>query len=306
MRTIKVNGARLAFIDEGEGAPVLLLHGLGGSADDWRLQRAEFAARYRVIIPDLRGFGASERREPFTIPQHARDMAALLEALGIRRAHVIGLSMGGAIAIELAYRAPGQVAALVLANTAPGFLLTNWQRRRMAFKRVLVAAFFGVGAVARLFSQKLFPARHQGRLRRRQIQRASQTSRWVYLASLRALTRWNGEKRLGAVAAPTLGDRCRIRLHAHGRKTPLGGPDPGSAVRRDLRQPPSQRAGFPGALQPGSPLVPGRAGPRLSCDSAWREETGSTHPARRSHHVQVHTDCCGAGAAAGGRRHSPT
>jgi len=204
MRTIQVNGARLAFIDEGQGAPVLLLHGLGGSADDWRLQRAEFAARYRVVIPDLRGYGASERREPFTIPQHARDMAALLAALGIRRAHVVGLSMGGAIAIELAVRSPGSVAALVLANTAPGFLLSNWQRRRMALKRALVAAFFGVGAVARLFSQRMFPGRHQGRLRRRQIQRASQTSRWVYLASLRALTRWNGEKRLGSITVPTL------------------------------------------------------------------------------------------------------
>jgi 3-oxoadipate enol-lactonase len=112
--------------------------------------------------------------------------------------------MGGAVAIELACRAPGSVAALVLANTAPGFLLTNWQRRRMALKRAVVAAFFGVGAVARLFSQRMFPGRHQGRLRRRQIQRASQTSRWVYLASLRALTRWNGEKRLPAIVAPTL------------------------------------------------------------------------------------------------------
>ena len=204
MRTIQVNGARLAVIDEGQGAPLLLLHGLGGSADDWRMQRAEFAARYRVVIPDLRGYGASERREPFTIAQHARDMAALLAALAIPRAQVIGLSMGGAIAIELAVRSPGSVAALVLANTAPGFLLTNWQRRRMALKRAVVATFFGVGAVARLFSQRMFPARHQGRLRRRQIQRASQTSRWVYLASLRALTRWNGEKRLGAISVPTL------------------------------------------------------------------------------------------------------
>ena len=204
MRTIQVNGARLAFIDEGQGAPVLLIHGLGGSADDWRLQRAEFAARYRVVIPDLRGYGASERREPFTIAQQARDMAALLQALGIRRAHVIGLSMGGAIAIELAFRSPASVAALVLANTAPGFLLSNWQRRRMAIKRAVVAALFGVGAVARMFSQRMFPGRHQGRLRRRQIQRASQTSRWVYLASLRALTRWNGEKRLPSIAAPTL------------------------------------------------------------------------------------------------------
>jgi pimeloyl-ACP methyl ester carboxylesterase len=204
MRRIQVNGARLAFVDEGQGAPLLLLHGLGGSHDDWRLQRVEFAARYRVIVPDLRGHGASERREPFTIQQHARDMAALLTALGIERAHVVGLSMGGAVAIELALRIPRVVAALVLANTAPGFQLTNWQRRRMALKRFVVAALLGVGAVARLFSRKMFPARHQGRLRRRLIQRASQTSRWVYIASLRSLTRWNAESRLGGIVAPSL------------------------------------------------------------------------------------------------------
>ena len=204
MRTIQVNGARIAFVDEGQGAPLLLLHGLGGSHDDWRLQRAEFAARYRVIVPDLRGHGASERREPFTIQQYARDMAALLAGLGVARAHVLGLSMGGAVAIELALRAPDAVAALLLANTAPGYLLTNPERRRMAMKRFIVAAVLGVGAVARLFSRKIFPASHQGRLRRRLIQRASRTSRWVYLVSLRALTRWNVESRLGAIGAQTL------------------------------------------------------------------------------------------------------
>jgi pimeloyl-ACP methyl ester carboxylesterase len=74
----------------------------------------------------------------------------------------------------------------------------------MAMKRFVVAAVLGVGAVARLFSRKMFPASHQGRLRRRLIQHASGTSRWVYLASLRALTRWNVESRLGAIGAPTL------------------------------------------------------------------------------------------------------
>ncbi|MGH8129389.1 MAG: alpha/beta fold hydrolase [Steroidobacteraceae bacterium] len=204
MERITVNGARINCIDEGRGATILLLHGLGGSRDDWRLQRSEFAARHRVIIPDLRGFGASERREPFTIRQHARDMIALLAARGVARAHVVGISMGGAVAIEMALLAPGSVATLVLANTAPGFILTNWQRRRMAWLRVVVATFLGVGAVARLYGQRMFPARHQGRLRRRLIRRASNTSRWVYLATLRALTRWNAASRMASIRAPTL------------------------------------------------------------------------------------------------------
>lgn len=204
MRKITVNGARIAFAEAGRGLPVVLLHGLGGSHDDWRLQLHEFAAHYRVIVPDLRGFGASERREPFTIQQHARDVLALMGSLGIARAHLVGLSMGGAIAIEMALRMPAAVGALVLVNTAPGFTLTNWQRRRMAWLRVLIATFLGVGAVARLYGRSFFPARGQGRLRKRLIRRASGTSRWVYLASLRSLTRWNAESRLRAIQAPVL------------------------------------------------------------------------------------------------------
>lgn len=204
MQRINVNGIEIACVDEGKGAPVLLVHGLGGSHDDWRLQRNEFAARHRLLVPDLRGFGASGRREPFTIQQHARDMIALLAALGIRRAHVVGLSMGGAIAIEMAVTAPQAIAGLVLANTSPEYTLSGWQRRRMAWQRALFAALLGVGAVARLFGRNMFPARGQGKLRRRLIRRASHTSRWVYLATLRALTRWNAESRLGQIRTPTL------------------------------------------------------------------------------------------------------
>lgn len=204
MQRFAVNGVRIAFREEGRGDAILLLHGLGGSHDDWRLQWPEFAKRHRVIVPDLRGFGASGRREPFTIQQHARDMLALLAALEIPRAHVVGLSMGGAVAIEMALVKPAAVAALVLANTAPGFRLTDWERRRMAWLRALVALLLGVGAVARLTGRGFFPKRGQGRLRRRLIRRASGTSRWVYLATLRALTRWNAESRLGSVRAPTL------------------------------------------------------------------------------------------------------
>jgi pimeloyl-ACP methyl ester carboxylesterase len=204
MLNVRVNGTRISFVDKGKGAPVLLLHGLGGSHDDWRMQIPEFAARHRVIVPDLRGFGASERREPFTIQQHARDLMALLAELSVERAHVVGLSMGGAVAIELALRAPRLVRSLVLVNTAPGFTLTNWQRRRMAWLRVLLALVLGVKGVARVFGKGMFPARSQGRLRRRFIRRASHTSRWVYLATLRALTRWNAESRLHAIRAPTL------------------------------------------------------------------------------------------------------
>lgn len=204
MKQITVNGASIACQVTGQGPALLLLHGLGGSHEDWRRQIADLSRRYQLVVPDLRGFGASERREPFTIHQHARDAAALLDTLKIRRAHVVGLSMGGAVAIELALTTPGRVAGLVLANTAPSFELSNWERRYMGFLRFLLAATLGVEGVARMLGNSTFPAPHQARLRRRQLERASHTSRWVYIASLRALIRWNAEDRLRLIAAPTL------------------------------------------------------------------------------------------------------
>lgn len=204
MQNVVANGIRIACRIEGAGPVLLLLHGLGGSHDDWRRQVPEFARQYRVIAPDLRGFGDSERREPFTVQQHARDVAALLDALGIDRAHVVGLSMGGAVAMELALAEPGRVAGLVLANTAPEFELSTWQRRYMGFSRFLLALLFGVEGVARLFAAAVFPAPHQERLRRRLLERASRTSRWVYISSLRSLVRWGAEDRLAAIASPTL------------------------------------------------------------------------------------------------------
>lgn len=204
MEHLIVNGVRIVCRVQGEGPAVLLLHGLGGSHDDWYRQVPALAARYRAIAPDLRGFGASERQEPYTIQQHARDAAALLDALGETRAHVVGLSMGGAIAMELALSEPDKVAGLVLANTAPGFELGTWERRYLGFSRFLLALILGVGGIARLFGKAVFPAPHQERLRLRLLEHASHTSRWVYIASLRALTRWNAEDRLGAISSPTL------------------------------------------------------------------------------------------------------
>jgi 3-oxoadipate enol-lactonase len=204
MHHVVVNGTRIACEVTGQGPGLLLLHGLGGSREDWNRQVPAFSRYYRVIVPDLRGFGDSERQEPYTIQQHARDAAELLAALGVPTAHVVGLSMGGAIAMELALGQPQRVASLVLANTAPSFELHGWQRRYLAWSRLLLAFLFGVGGVARFLGKAVLPAPHQERLRQRLMQRASQTSRWVYIASIRSLTRWNAEDRLGSILAPTL------------------------------------------------------------------------------------------------------
>lgn len=105
----------IAYADEGSGFPLLLIHGLAGDHEAWNPQIAAWRGRYRVIAPDNRGAGSSTQvDEPISTAGMADDMLALLDALGIDNAHVVGRSMGGAIAQHLALRAPDRVQSLAL------------------------------------------------------------------------------------------------------------------------------------------------------------------------------------------------
>ncbi|GGM13103.1 alpha/beta fold hydrolase [Micromonospora yangpuensis] len=116
MPKIDVNGARLGYDDTGTGTPLVLLH--AGIADRrmWREQLLALADRHRVIVPDLRGYGESEL--PQTEFAHHDDVAALLAALDIPRAVLVGCSFGGAVAIDTALAHPERVAGLALFGTA--------------------------------------------------------------------------------------------------------------------------------------------------------------------------------------------
>lgn len=100
---------------------VLLLHAFPLNAEMWRPQIDALAARYRVLAPDLRGFGGTSIADgPSTMARLADDVLALLAHLSVTRTIVVGLSMGGYLAFELVRRAPRLVRALVLADTRAG------------------------------------------------------------------------------------------------------------------------------------------------------------------------------------------
>ncbi|HMI82670.1 MAG TPA: alpha/beta fold hydrolase [Polyangiaceae bacterium] len=106
------------FADEGRGDPIVFLHAFPLDATMWDAERAELSRDRRVIVPDLRGFGASATLSaPSVLDEHADDIARLLTGLGIERATVAGLSMGGYIALALARRHPQRLARLILADT---------------------------------------------------------------------------------------------------------------------------------------------------------------------------------------------
>ena len=121
MPFVENQGAKIYWDEEGEGAPLLMIMGLGAASALWWRTRPVLASRYRTLAFDNRGVGRSDVPPgPYSMVVMASDAAAVLDAADIERAHIFGLSMGGMIAQEFALQYPGRVLSLILGCTAPG------------------------------------------------------------------------------------------------------------------------------------------------------------------------------------------
>jgi 3-oxoadipate enol-lactonase len=127
-----VGDTEIAFDDIGSGFPVVFLHGFPLNRTMWEPQVTALVAEFRCITIDMRGFGGSGGgTPPYTIDRYADDVAAVLDTLGIERAVIAGLSMGGYIAFALWRRHRHRVRALVLADTrAVADTIEVMERRR--------------------------------------------------------------------------------------------------------------------------------------------------------------------------------
>ena len=119
-------GVRIAYETRGTGEPLLLMHGLGYGRWGWEPLLEPLADDFRVLFYDNRGIGDSDIPPgPYTARQLAEDAAAVLDAAGVERADVVGTSLGGMAAQELALGFPARVRRLVLACTTPGGLSSH-------------------------------------------------------------------------------------------------------------------------------------------------------------------------------------
>ena len=204
MAWIDLNGVRTWYVEHGSGEPLLLLHGLGSSSDDWLLQIPTFSNRWRVIAPDLRGHGRTPLPDTtLTIEQMAADMAELLERLDARPAHVLGLSMGGCVALALALARPDDVRSLILVNTGAAIRFSG-RRYLRGLTRVIALLVGGPPAMARVVARGLFPDPDQALLRQEAAARLSQVAPRAYLSAVRALLRFDARPRLAEIRCPTL------------------------------------------------------------------------------------------------------
>ena len=170
MPTLEHQGHRIHWREFGSGPPLLLVHGLGSSGADWAFQIPPLAANHRVIVPDLRGSGRSvDARGPFSIPQFADDLWALLDALDAGQPRLVGFSLGGAVALEMALARPGAVVRLATINSLPSYRIDHWRKWMEVHVQATMVRVLGLPRVARMVSKRLFPHPHQAPMRERVV-----------------------------------------------------------------------------------------------------------------------------------------
>jgi pimeloyl-ACP methyl ester carboxylesterase len=213
-RWVTIGGRPLNVVERGSGPPMLLLHGLGGSWQNWLETIPHFARTHRVVAPDLPGFGDSPLpTEPISMPGYAQAMRELMDALDISSAVVVGNSMGGFIGIELAVQFPERVERLVLVSAAG---ITIEHQRREPIRTIVRALEFAttwVGARADVVARRprlrqlllrtsaAHPEQLPGPIAAEQL-RASGKPGW--LGAFDALLSYRIRGRLGEIRCPTL------------------------------------------------------------------------------------------------------
>ena len=224
-RTIEVGDLTVAVQEYGEGEPLLIINGTSQSLGFWAELAQPWAGRHRVVTYDLRGMGGSSRgSDPFTVRSLAGDALTLLDALEIERTHVLGYSLGSAIAQELALAAPDRVASLVLYCT--------WARSD-GFQRAMMTGLAypwrmgdleaGLGALGVAFSPQLLDSPEFGALIEQLLPLFPSTPEQIKTCA----EQWDADMghdthdRLGEISAPTLvvaGEQDLLTPPWHGKQ----------------------------------------------------------------------------------------
>jgi len=205
MPLVENQGTKIYWDEQGQGTPVLLIMGLGYTSDMWQRTRPALAQRYRTVAFDNRGVGLSDVPPgPYSIATMALDAAAVLDAAGVARAHIFGISMGGMIAQEFALQYPARTRSLILGCTSPGG--PSAVRAGSKVADVLMAR----GMTLEQARDAILPYMYDATTPREKIEEdVSLRQRWLpspegYMAQLQGILAWEGYSRIAQITAPTL------------------------------------------------------------------------------------------------------
>ena len=219
MAFVENHGARIYWDEQGQGAPVVLIMGLGYTSHMWHRTRPVLSAHYKTIALDNRGVGRSDVPPgPYSIALMASDAAAVLDAAGAESAHIFGVSMGGMIAQEFALQYPKRVRSLVLGCTAAGgptAVRADAEATQMLMTRNKMTPEQALVAPVPFIYDSTTP-------RERIDEDLAIRKPWLprpeaYTAQLQGIIAWETYSRLSGITAPTL-----VMHGEHDRLVPPG------------------------------------------------------------------------------------
>ena len=188
----------------GEGEPLLLVHGLGSSTRDWEEQVPIFSQKYQVITVDIRGHGETDKpKGPYSIQDFAKDIAELLMSLGFSSVNILGISLGGLIAIQLTIDYPELIKTLVIVNAVPSSrdLLSL---EKIVNDRIMLIKARGMRGMGEALAPVLFIKPEHEELRKKFVERWAENNPEAYISALKSIVGWNVTDHLHTIKCPTL------------------------------------------------------------------------------------------------------
>jgi len=193
------------YLVRGGGEPLLLIHGLGSSGADWAFQVAALEKRFQVVVPDLPGSGHSAPPcDEYSIDGFAATLWALLDHLGVSQINIVGFSLGGAVALEMAALRPGSVPRLGLINSLATYRPDHWRKWLETYVTAALVRLLGMRRTAWLLALRLFPEPSQRAMRQHAAAVLGAVPVSAYLGMGFALARWAIVDRLDRLTSRTL------------------------------------------------------------------------------------------------------
>jgi 3-oxoadipate enol-lactonase len=221
---------RVAVEHAGSGEFVIMLHGIGGNRLNWTDQIEAFAPHFHAAAWDARGYGDSDDYEgPLNFASYADDLARVLDHFGVRRAHVVGLSMGGRIAMDFVARYSDRLATLVLCDTHKGFAAMPEDRKSafIASRKAPLLAGKEPKDIAEPVARSLVGPKASDTALRRLVDSMSRLHKESYIKSIEASVRMDARSDLANIKVPTL-----VVVGADDRLTP---PDVARELASEIR-----------------------------------------------------------------------
>lgn len=218
MPQLLANGETLHYVEEGAGPVVLLVHSLGANSYMWKPVMAALSKRYRCIAFDCRGHGNTTYKGAFMVADVAADLNAGLDQLGVSRAHLVGISMGGPILLEMYAARPGRVASLTIADGFYDNRATSADRLAQTEKQLQGKTMLAFGR--EYAKSRLQPATPEAAYEDL-AQAVSMVMPKAYMDTLRAISTVGFQGLLAAISVPTLvlyGDKESPPLIEQGKR----------------------------------------------------------------------------------------